>query len=317
MNYFLNQSLNQNVRHVRQISLQILRNLLAKHSFDDRYNQSIDVQKRVISLYLPALQIIIENLNRIMDSSSHQIINDCNSNQIIQSHVRHNSLPIRFDKFNSDEINDIIVCCVYILGHLTEQQLNQLSIKQIKDLFSSLELSLYCFEYKPRKCLEMRSKTLPTSALNENNDFKTFMQTAVFQQNFSIQISLISLQTINLYLNRENIPLDESISKQILSLYLTLLTLPQSQTLLIHIFENLRFFVLNFSQLFFSFDTFLVQIISKIIQFCNSSLTPIRDNAIDLLVICLICLIIILFNYIFIYSIVYLVLISKEFDSKQ
>jgi hypothetical protein len=273
---------------VRQISLQILRNLLAKHSFDDRYNESIDVQKRVISLYLPALQIIIENLNRIMDSSSHQIthqvINDCNSNQLIQSHVRHNSLPIRFDKFNSDEINDIIVCFVYILGHLTEQQLNQLSIKQIKDLFSSLELSLYCFEYKPRKCLEMRSKTLPTSALNENNDFKTFMQTAVFQQNISIQISLISLQTINLYLNRENKPLDESIIKQILSIYLTLLTLPQSQTVLIHIFENLRFFVQNFSQLFFSFDTFLVQIVSKIIQFCNSSLTSIRDNAIDLLV---------------------------------
>jgi hypothetical protein len=273
---------------VRQISLQILRNLLAKHSFDDRYNESIDVQKRVISLYLPALQIIIENLNRIMDSSSHQIthqvINDCNSNQLIQSHVRHNSLPIRFDKFNSDEINDIIVCFVYILGHLTEQQLNQLSIKQIKDLFSSLELSLYCFEYKPRKCLEMRSKTLPTSALNENNDFKTFMQTAVFQQNISIQISLISLQTINLYLNRENKPLDESIIKHILSIYLTLLTLPQSQTVLIHIFENLRFFVQNFSQLFFSFDTFLVQIVSKIIQFCNSSLTSIRDNAIDLLV---------------------------------
>ncbi len=273
---------------MRQISLQILRNLLAKHSFDDRYNESIDVQKRVISLYLPALQIIIENLNRIMDSSSHQIthqvINDCNSNQLIQSHVRHNSLPIRFDKFNSDEINDIIVCFVYILGHLTEQQLNQLSIKQIKDLFSSLELSLYCFEYKPRKCLEMRSKTLPTSALNENNDFKTFMQTAVFQQNISIQISLISLQTINLYLNRENKPLDESIIKHILSIYLTLLTLPQSQTVLIHIFENLRFFVQNFSQLFFSFDTFLVQIVSKIIQFCNSSLTSIRDNAIDLLV---------------------------------
>jgi hypothetical protein len=28
----------------------------------------------------------------------------------------------------------------------------------------------------------------------------------------------------------------------------------------------------------------LVQIVSKIIQFCNSSLTSIRDNAIDLLV---------------------------------
>uniref|UniRef100_T1J4R8 Dedicator of cytokinesis protein 9 n=1 Tax=Strigamia maritima TaxID=126957 RepID=T1J4R8_STRMM len=52
------------VRDIRRIAISVLRNLLAKHSFDDRYQNKMQ-QARVTSLYMPFITIILENLNRL------------------------------------------------------------------------------------------------------------------------------------------------------------------------------------------------------------------------------------------------------------
>ncbi|CAG0895846.1 unnamed protein product [Darwinula stevensoni] len=49
--------------NVRRVALNILRNLLAKHSFDDRYSSAVR-QSRIALLYLPLLPIILENVDR-------------------------------------------------------------------------------------------------------------------------------------------------------------------------------------------------------------------------------------------------------------
>lgn len=58
-------SLNE-VNHIRKLSLSILKDLLAKHDLDDRY-QSKGQLSRIAMLYIPWLGIVIENINRIPD----------------------------------------------------------------------------------------------------------------------------------------------------------------------------------------------------------------------------------------------------------
>lgn len=58
-------SLNE-ISHIRKLSLSILKDLLAKHDLDDRY-QSKGQLSRIALLYIPWLGILIENINRIAD----------------------------------------------------------------------------------------------------------------------------------------------------------------------------------------------------------------------------------------------------------
>ncbi|XP_043853650.1 dedicator of cytokinesis protein 9 isoform X1 [Dromiciops gliroides] len=54
----------QEFRDVRQIAISVLKNLLIKHSFDDRY-ASRSHQARIATLYLPLFGLLIENVQRI------------------------------------------------------------------------------------------------------------------------------------------------------------------------------------------------------------------------------------------------------------
>lgn len=53
------------VHQVRGMALSVLRNLVVKHSVDQRYHQNTFQQTRIASLYLPFISLIVENLNRI------------------------------------------------------------------------------------------------------------------------------------------------------------------------------------------------------------------------------------------------------------
>uniref|UniRef100_A0A8C3N2Y3 Uncharacterized protein n=1 Tax=Geospiza parvula TaxID=87175 RepID=A0A8C3N2Y3_GEOPR len=51
----------QEFRDVRQIAISVLKNLMIKHSFDDRYGH----QARIATMYLPLFGLLIENVQRI------------------------------------------------------------------------------------------------------------------------------------------------------------------------------------------------------------------------------------------------------------
>uniref|UniRef100_A0A8B9W355 Dedicator of cytokinesis 9 n=1 Tax=Anas zonorhyncha TaxID=75864 RepID=A0A8B9W355_9AVES len=51
----------QEFREVRQIAISVLKNLMIKHSFDDRYSH----QARIATMYLPLFGLLIENVQRI------------------------------------------------------------------------------------------------------------------------------------------------------------------------------------------------------------------------------------------------------------
>ncbi|XP_029936017.1 dedicator of cytokinesis protein 9 isoform X1 [Myripristis murdjan] len=54
----------QEFRDIRQISIQVLKNLMIKHTFDDRYT-SKSQQARLATLYLPLFGLLQENVNRL------------------------------------------------------------------------------------------------------------------------------------------------------------------------------------------------------------------------------------------------------------
>ncbi|XP_034429855.1 dedicator of cytokinesis protein 9-like isoform X10 [Hippoglossus hippoglossus] len=54
----------QEFREVRQVSIQVLKNLMVKHTFDDRYT-SKSQQARMATLYLPLFGLLQENVNRL------------------------------------------------------------------------------------------------------------------------------------------------------------------------------------------------------------------------------------------------------------
>lgn len=77
-------SLNE-VTHIRKIALNTLKNLIAKHELDDRY-QSKGQMHRISLIYLPWLSIVLENLNRLdVKGGSEEEGNDSIINRISSS----------------------------------------------------------------------------------------------------------------------------------------------------------------------------------------------------------------------------------------
>jgi hypothetical protein len=69
-------SLNEN-KSIRKSAISIFRNILCKHSYDKRYNDNDKTKlARIASLYLPFINIIIDNLPRFSNSAQINTIND-------------------------------------------------------------------------------------------------------------------------------------------------------------------------------------------------------------------------------------------------
>ncbi|XP_036396561.1 dedicator of cytokinesis protein 9-like [Megalops cyprinoides] len=70
----------QEFREIRQIAIQVLKNLMIKHTFDDRYT-SKSQQARLATLYLPLFGLLQENVHRLnVKEVSPFVINHSNNN---------------------------------------------------------------------------------------------------------------------------------------------------------------------------------------------------------------------------------------------
>uniref|UniRef100_A0A8C2UA14 Dedicator of cytokinesis 9 n=1 Tax=Coturnix japonica TaxID=93934 RepID=A0A8C2UA14_COTJA len=79
----------QEFREVRQIAISVLKNLMIKHSFDDRYASRVSLhQARIATMYLPLFGLLIENVQRInvKDVSPFPVNPSSNSNFLQYMH---------------------------------------------------------------------------------------------------------------------------------------------------------------------------------------------------------------------------------------
>uniref|UniRef100_A0A671RTP7 Dedicator of cytokinesis protein 9-like n=1 Tax=Sinocyclocheilus anshuiensis TaxID=1608454 RepID=A0A671RTP7_9TELE len=77
----------QEFRDVRQIAVQVLKNLMIKHIFDDRYS-SKGQQARLATLYLPLFSLLLENVHRfnikdVPPSPKYSGLTGCSLNQLL------------------------------------------------------------------------------------------------------------------------------------------------------------------------------------------------------------------------------------------
>uniref|UniRef100_A0A673HXD4 Dedicator of cytokinesis protein 9-like n=1 Tax=Sinocyclocheilus rhinocerous TaxID=307959 RepID=A0A673HXD4_9TELE len=69
----------QECRDIRQIAVQVLKNLMIKHAFDDRYS-SKGQQARLATLYLPLFSLLLENVHRLNIKYVPPVTNQTNIN---------------------------------------------------------------------------------------------------------------------------------------------------------------------------------------------------------------------------------------------
>lgn len=126
-------SLNE-IPHVRKIALRTLRELVAKHEMDDRYKNKGQMN-RIALIYIPWLNIVLENLNRLnvveksddpCASSIITRISQSSSNLLVKNSsagesYRSNRFTLHMDKSpinirNSAFFDAIAGQCMYILS---------------------------------------------------------------------------------------------------------------------------------------------------------------------------------------------------------
>nr|XP_021334456.1 dedicator of cytokinesis protein 9 [Danio rerio] len=69
----------QECRDIRQISIAVLKNLMIKHAFDDRYCTKAQ-QARLVTLYLPVFSLLLDNVHRFSISTEAAPLSQINSN---------------------------------------------------------------------------------------------------------------------------------------------------------------------------------------------------------------------------------------------
>uniref|UniRef100_A0A673HSY3 Dedicator of cytokinesis protein 9-like n=1 Tax=Sinocyclocheilus rhinocerous TaxID=307959 RepID=A0A673HSY3_9TELE len=145
----------QECRDIRQIAVQVLKNLMIKHAFDDRYS-SKGQQARLATLYLPLFSLLLENVHRLNIKYVPPVTNQTNIVRLTpsvcfrlcshtdaglkgyvngfvvceclilfslsQCHVTGvlGSSLLRCDKLDQSEVKNILMCFLHVLKSMSE-----------------------------------------------------------------------------------------------------------------------------------------------------------------------------------------------------
>ncbi|XP_055947475.1 dedicator of cytokinesis protein 9-like isoform X4 [Argiope bruennichi] len=244
-------------------------------------------------------------------------------------HARSHSLPfsssssvLHFDKMDSVEIKDLLVCFLYIIKHVNEELLigwwQHCSEYDILDFFQILELCLHQFKYMGKKNIknqhpamnQPKSMTLPartpppsfaqrcnstyseagthTVSSLSSSDADTFYR-ALLEANMATEVGLIALDVLGLYCLHLKEQLlykdgDNPLMKKIFDIYLSFLQVGQSEKMFKHLFAALRAFINKFTVALFQGNAILCgKLCFELLRCCNSKLQTVRNEACALL----------------------------------
>uniref|UniRef100_A0A669ER24 Dedicator of cytokinesis 9 n=1 Tax=Oreochromis niloticus TaxID=8128 RepID=A0A669ER24_ORENI len=166
----------QEFREIRQIAIQVLKSLMMKHAFDDRYT-SKSQQARLVTLYLPLFGLLQENVNRLnVKEVSPFTVNHCTSVREPPSNQPASTLGsplLRCDKLDQAEIKSLLMCFLHVLKSMSEDALftywNKASSSDLMDFFTLVDfINSSCFLIRNQDgagpvAHERKSQTLPVS----------------------------------------------------------------------------------------------------------------------------------------------------------
>uniref|UniRef100_A0A8C2ADR9 Dedicator of cytokinesis 9b n=1 Tax=Cyprinus carpio TaxID=7962 RepID=A0A8C2ADR9_CYPCA len=170
----------QEFGEVRQIAIQVLKSLMIKHTFDDRY-ASKSQQARLATLYLPLFGLLQENVHRLnVRDTSNFNTNQVNhlvyffsfssvyysqlvtiyysqlfSSEWTQSASALGSSMLRCDKLDREEIKNLLMCFLHVLKSMSEDALftywNKATTSELMDFFTLVEVCLHQFRYMGKR----------------------------------------------------------------------------------------------------------------------------------------------------------------------
>uniref|UniRef100_A0A8B9W0D4 Dedicator of cytokinesis 10 n=1 Tax=Anas zonorhyncha TaxID=75864 RepID=A0A8B9W0D4_9AVES len=249
----------QEDQDIRHLALAVLKNLMAKHSFDDRYAEPAK-QAQIANLYMPLYGMLLDNMPRIYMKDMF-LFNINTSNQVIL---------VRFQ--NTERIK---------LSYYYTQQGPSLSIQQIMRPLSLIGSTLrfdkldqaetrsllMCFLHIMKTISEGKKMYITYS--NET-DIVQFVDT---EANIATEVSLTILDLLCLYtLNHQLQQSDcqNALMKKVFDTHMLFLQINQSAAALKHVFAALRLFVGKFPSAFFQGQADLCgSLCYEILKCCN------------------------------------------------
>lgn len=224
----------------RKILITILRNLLIKHSFDNRYANDKLKLAYISSLYVPLIDILMDNCQRLGVSKTQaplvpsldESITESKTNNVFgiiaglqkeksqsdndslasseQNEITKSFILIRKDKLENNETKDLLICVIWILSYLNEEILFSLWNKHDDDslfaFFTLLELSLQNFRYRGQ------DNILKLNAISKSNLMSPRISTrpsilngdaknvALIEANLCFDVSQVVLNTLSIFL---------------------------------------------------------------------------------------------------------------------
>uniref|UniRef100_A0A8D2L5S1 Dedicator of cytokinesis 10 n=1 Tax=Varanus komodoensis TaxID=61221 RepID=A0A8D2L5S1_VARKO len=231
----------QEDQDIRHMALAVLKNLMAKHSFDDRYEK----QAKIANLYMPLYGMLLDNMPRIYMKDMF-LFNMNTSNQVgnvgflfVISQGTYTWFPrllilaedqttgcinfigplsligsaLRFDKLDQAETRSLLMCFLHIMKTISEGMRRAMCI---------------CFYAH----LDTRN------TYQERNEQKP--------NNFTLTICLLTFQK-----ELQQSDCQNTLMKKVFDTYLLFLQINHSATALKHVFAALRLFVSKFPSAFF------------------------------------------------------------------
>lgn len=251
------------------------------------------------------------------------IIRNFDQNDSVRTHNRSISMTQptviqRLDKFTVSETKDLLICFLFIVKHLSNDQLvmwwQNCTETEIGTFFSILDMSLLYFRYVGRKNIILtedlnntkiitrsaKASTLParmcppsdsinfetgtlTHVQNRENLIEEQIRTkqSLIESNMATEVGLIILDCIGLYtIQFRDKMFDGLVLMKLCRVYLRFLQLGQSETLSKHVFAALRAFINNFSPALFKGNAVMCgQLVYELLKCCDSRLASLRQES--------------------------------------
>uniref|UniRef100_A0A8C3PFB5 Dedicator of cytokinesis 9 n=1 Tax=Chrysemys picta bellii TaxID=8478 RepID=A0A8C3PFB5_CHRPI len=254
----------QEFRDIRQIAISVLKNLMIKHSFDDRYSH----QARIATLYLPVFGLLLENVQRINVKDVSPFPVNPSSSVSDLTCLTFASIPFHPSCRNQEGLGPIV--------HDRKSQTLPVSRNRTGMMHARLQQ------------LSSLDNSLTFNHSYGHSDADVLHQ-SILEANIATEVCLTTLDTLSLFTMafKNQLLTDHGhnpLMKKVFDVYLCFLQKNQSETALKTVFIALRALIFKFPSAFYEGRADMCAALCyEILKCCNSKLSSIRTEASQLL----------------------------------
>uniref|UniRef100_A0A3Q4M4S1 Dedicator of cytokinesis 9 n=1 Tax=Neolamprologus brichardi TaxID=32507 RepID=A0A3Q4M4S1_NEOBR len=308
----------QESREIRQIAIQVLKGLMIKHTFDDRY-ASKSQQARLATLYLPLFGLLQENVYRLdikeslpLDNRNTSMVTPQKPGSCIENALHKDVFGVISGTASpqSSTTNASSVHHADSRGSLVSTDSGNSLLDKSSDRTNSLEkVGTFVVVLDEIKMSQWHRGMLTSLLKSQTNMIRIGIDNKVEILNYSAyscteadvssqclleasvstEVCLTVLDTLSTFIMGFKTQLNSDLGhnplmKKVFQVHLCFLQIPQSEAALKQVFTSLRTFIYKFPCTFFDGRADMcASLCYEILKCCNSKLSSIRSDAAHLL----------------------------------